>query len=207
MKNVFFVFLLLALVSCATGPVHVAKNEAESIKRVYDEPMLGNLYAKHQNLLNDIYRRFTRDRIDFYKEGLGFTAIKDLNGKRHPYLMVYIRPSEVSFDENATKPNRRLAAILNNSYKKYIAYIDKKDVQPKEIEGLAFGIYWPVRDYSQCDKYGGFIEYAIVFFGKDDLYDIKDGKRSIGEVMEETEVVVSLDLKEPVSIRPIFELE
>ena len=66
---------------------------------------------------------------------------------------------------------------------------------------MAFGIYWPRRDYTQCDKYGGCIEYAIVYLSKQDVTDILDGTKSFSDVAKESKVVASFNLQPAQSMK------
>jgi hypothetical protein len=118
--------------------------------------------------------------------------------------MTSIRPQEICFDQVKSKPNERFSTVLTTSYDKYLGYMKKEDLQGDDLEGLAFGIYWPVRDFSQCDQYGGYIEYSIVYLSKDDFFDIKDGNKTFLDVAETAEIVVSLEQKPAVSVKPVF---
>ena len=60
---------------------------------------------------------------------------------------------------------------------------------------MAFSIYWPLRDYTQCDKYGGCVEYAIVYLTIQDVDDILSGTKSFLDVAKERRVVASFNLK------------
>jgi hypothetical protein len=204
MKKCVIVFLLFLLFSCATGPIHIATNESESIKSTYEEAKLKELYTKYNELLRQIYLRLNRSNIGIYKEGIGFTTLHDENNEKYYYLMVHIRPSDVYFDGNTTKPEQRFSHVLQQHFKKYLNYIQKEDLNKDGIDGLAFGIYWPVRDYSQCNQYGGFLEYAIIYFQKDDVWDIFENRKTFVEVVQNTEVITSLNLGPPQSVRPVF---
>jgi hypothetical protein len=192
------------LFSCASGPVYVAKTETESLRTAYDDPHLKMLSSKHDGLLKDIYSRYQKAGAPFYNQGLGFTAIRDPKGQAHPYLMVYVRPGEICFDETKSKPQQRLSEVLSKYFDKYLTYMTKDDLASPDIEGLAFGIYWPVRDFSQCDTYGGFLEYAMVFIRKGDFNQMKDRLKTFPEVAEDSEVLVSQQLSPAVSVRPVF---
>jgi hypothetical protein len=204
MRNLFLIAIVLTLVSCAAGPVYVAKNEAEGIKSYYDDPKLSAVYSGNRGLLQELYTRFTRDKVSIYPQGLGVTSLSDGKGNQHVYLMVSIRPSEICFDQTSSKPNERFSQVLTTSYEKYLAYMKKEDLKGKDLEGLAFGIYWPARDFSQCDQYGGYIEYSIVYLSKDDFFDIKDGNKTFLDVTETTEIMASLEQKPAVSVKPVF---
>jgi hypothetical protein len=204
MRAFCVIALSFMLFSCASGPVYVAKTETESMRTAYDDPQLKMLSNKHDGLLKDIYSRFQKSSVPFYNQGLGFTSIRDPKGQGHAYLMVYVRPGEIFFDENKTKPEQRLSEVLSKYFEKYLAYMKKDDLVSPDIQGLAFGVYWPVRDFSQCDTYGGFLEYAIVFIRKGDFRQMKDQLKTFREVAEHSEVLVSQQLSPAVSVRPVF---
>jgi hypothetical protein len=204
MKKYFVLFLMLFIFcSCAAGPVYVAKNESESIKRVYGDAKSQELFDKNTDLFKDIYLRYSTSHINFYNEGIGITTLKDEKNKALHYLMVYIRPPEISFDGNTTKPEERFSYALLE-VPRYLKLIKNKDLDRTGIEGLAFGIYWPVRDFSRCQENGGFIEYLYVYFTKDDAQDILDGKKDYKKTIVNSEVITSLDLKPAQSVRPVF---
>ena len=160
MRSMLLVLLVVSLCcSCAAGPVYVAKNETESIRTVYDDPQLSKLYIENENLFREIYRRFNNLKVNIYKEGIGLTMLSNVKNEKLRYLMINIRPPEIVFDESSTKQDQRFSRVLTVSYPKYLNYIKKEDLKRDGIEGLELGLYWPVRDYSRCDTYGGFIEY------------------------------------------------
>ncbi len=204
MRKLLLVFVALTFVGCAAGPVYVAKNEMEGIKTTYDDPALSAAYGQHRGLLNDLYGRFTRNKISIYPQGLGVTNLKDQKGKNHVYLLTSIRPPELCFDQVQSKPEERFSQVIGTSYEKYLTYFNRDDLKSNDLEGLAFGIYWPVRDFSQCDQYGGYIEYSIVYLSKDDFFDIKDGAKTFLEVAETAEIMASFEQKPAHSIRPVF---
>ncbi|HEX2966264.1 MAG TPA: hypothetical protein VHO84_10775, partial [Syntrophorhabdaceae bacterium] len=172
---VMFVALFL-LCSCAAGPVYMAKNESESIKTMYSDPKAQALYNKNTDLFKDIYLRYNSSRINFYNEGIGITTLKDEKNVPHQYLMTFIRPPEISFDGNTTKGEQRFSYALLE-VPRYMKLLKAGDLERDGIEGLAFGIYWPVRDFGQCTSNGGFIEYLYVYFDKNDALDIIAGKK------------------------------
>jgi hypothetical protein len=61
-----------------------------------------------------------------------------------------------------------------------------------------------VRDFTQCNEYGGFLEYLNAYISKEDLFNFLDEKKAYVDVIQESEVMVSLDLKPAKNIRPIF---
>jgi hypothetical protein len=204
MKNYFVLFLMLFIFcSCAPGPVYMAKNESESIKYRYGDSKSQELFDKNTDLFKDIYLRYSASRINFYNEGIGITTLNDNKNNTLRYLMAYIRPAEISFDGNTTKPEQRFSYALLE-VPRYLKLMKSKDLDRDGIEGLAFGIYWPVRDFSQCHENGGFIEYLFVYLKKDDAQDILDGRKDYKTVLIDSEVITSLDLKPAKSVRPVF---
>ena len=195
--------VLVALAGCATGPVQMAKTEAETFKTRYDDPELAKLYTQNEARLKDIYARYRKAGVDFYFGGLGVTAIRDATGRKYPGIMVNIRPAAVVFDENTTTGQQRFAKVLRGDFPKYITYLNRSDYAGDGIYGVAFGIYWPVRDYTQCDTSGGFIEYVIVYLSADDADDVLEGRKSFYDVAKTAEVITSLDLKPAVSVRVV----
>jgi len=119
--------------------------------------------------------------------------------------MINIRPSEIVFDVNTTKPMERFGHILKNYFPKYLKLIKKEDIDREDIEGLALGIYWPVRDFSQCNQYGGFIEYIHVYIPREDVWDYIDGNKDFQALINSSEVITSLDLEPAKSVRPVFQ--
>jgi hypothetical protein len=204
MKKYFIMLLMLFIFcSCAAGPVYVAKNESESTKIMYLDGKSQELFNKNTDLFRDIYSRYNASHINFYNEGLGVTTLKDEKNKALYYLMVYIRPPEISFDENTTKPEERFSYALLE-VPRYLKLMKSKDLEREGIEGLAFGIYWPVRDFSQCQKNGGFIEYLYIYLKKDDAQGILDGSKDYKATLVYSEVITSLGLKPAQSVRPVF---
>ena len=71
------------------------------------------------------------------------------------------------------------------------------------VEGVAFAVHWPVRDLSQCDSHGGFLEYAMIYFPKADFLSLVHGKKSFSDTLKDTEIITSLGMKQPSAIRMI----
>jgi hypothetical protein len=204
MKKYIVMFLMLFIFcSCAAGPVYMAKNESESIKRVYGDTKSQELFDKNTDLFKDIYLRYSTSRINIYNDGIGITTLKDNKNKTLHYLMAYIRPAEISFDGNTTKPEQRFSYALLE-VPRYLKLMKSNDLERNGIEGLAFGIYWPVRDFSQCQSNGGFIEYLYVYLTKDDAQDILAGRKDYKTTLVYSEVITSLDLQPAKSVRPVF---
>ncbi len=195
--------VLLLLCSCAAGPVYMARNESESIKTVYSDSRSQELYGKNTDLFRDLYTRYNASRINFFNEGIGIATLRDEKDKPHQYLMTFVRPPEISFDVNTTKGEERFSYALLE-VPKYMKLLRPGDLERDGIEGLAFGIYWPVRDFSQCNSNGGFIEYLHVYLNKNDAQDIIAGRKDYKKVLNFAEVITSIDLKPAKSVRPVF---
>ncbi|HEY3275488.1 MAG TPA: hypothetical protein VGJ94_02625 [Syntrophorhabdaceae bacterium] len=205
MKKALLALICLFLVSCTTGPVHMAKTEDESIKNSYEEIQLKNLYEKNKPVLHDIYTRLRSDQINIYREGIGFTTVKDPKNNGHYYLMVNVRPPEIVFNESTSKPEERFSKVMGTYVEKYLAYVKRTDIEATGVEGVSFGVYWPVRDYSQCRENGGFLEYIIVHLSKDDLQSLYGRSKSFTEITSRAGVVASLDLKAPTHMKPVYQ--
>ncbi len=204
MKTTLIVISILGfLVSCSSGPVHVAKTEQEGLKSSSLDPKLAELTRQHLPTLKDIFRRYQRANIDIYPGGIGFTTLSGENIGKHYYLLVQVRPRDISFDETKSTPQERFSEVFERQLEKNLKYITKRDVQPDNIDGLAFGVYWPVRDLSQCDKYGGFIEYMLVYLKKADFIDYLNGEMTLSEVAQEGQVFTSLGLQKAESVKVI----
>lgn len=194
--------IIFFLNSCASGPIYMAQKEAEAIKTNYQSLELRRLHIENERVLRDIYNRFMNLKTYFVKEGLGIMAIKGEKDVLRYYLMVCIRPSEIRFDVNKTDERIRFSQIVYVYLPKYLTYIKKHDIS--NLDGLTFGIYWPVRDSSQCMDYGGFIEYAHFNIPKEELYALLDGKKDIREVLKGSEIITSFNLEPPKSVRIEF---
>jgi hypothetical protein len=204
MKKIIFICFMGFLCSCAAGPIHMAKNQTESMKATYDDAKLRKLYTDNESLLKGIYTRLNNSNVNIYKEGIGLTILNDDKNEKLHYIMMNIRPSEIVFDEKATKPEQRFSNVLQTYFPKYLNYIKKEDIDRDDIEGLALGIYWPVRDYSQCNQYGGFIEYIHIYFNREDVFDFLDRRKTFAEAVNDSEVITSLDLQPAKNVRPVF---
>ncbi|HOE17506.1 MAG TPA: hypothetical protein PLX02_07960 [Syntrophorhabdaceae bacterium] len=197
---VFFIF------GCAgPGPVHIATTESDSIESTYKDPRVESLHQKNSDLIRDIYWRLIRSNVGIYRRGIGITTLTDQHNEQLHYLKVNIRPSDVYFDENTTKPEDRFSHVLMTAFPKYLKFIKSSDLDRDDIEGLAFGIYWPVRDYSQCNTFGGFIEYIHIYFRKNDAQDILEGRLLYADSLKgDVEIMTSLNLQPAKSVRPVF---
>ena len=200
------IFILLSFVfcSCTPGPVHVAKSEGESIKRNYNDKRTQDIFDRNADLFKDIYTRYNSQNVGFYTDGIGITTLLDLNKEELHYIMVYLRPKDAAFDINTTSPEERFSRILQEFVPRYISKIKSGDIQRNDIEGLAFGIYWVVRDHSQCDTHGGHIEYLYVFLPKNTAQNYLDGRITLIDAVDQSEVITSLNLQPAKSVRPIF---
>ncbi|WP_028893853.1 hypothetical protein [Syntrophorhabdus aromaticivorans] len=203
-KYVFLAILTIFICSCGKGPIHVATTESEAVKRGYGDPKLQELYDQNETLLREIYLRFTKANVNIYKEGIGLSLLTDRQNDKLHYIMVNIRPQEIVFDESKSKPEQRFSQVLQTYVRKYVGYMKKEDIDRPDIEGLAFGVYWPVRDYSQCNTHGGFIEYIHVYMPTAEVYDLLDGRSTFEEAIGNSEVVTSLNLDKATSVKPVF---
>jgi hypothetical protein len=205
MRNIIIAFVLATLVfSCTPGPTYYAKSESDSIKKNYNDKHVQNLYEANSSLFKEIYNRYNSANVGVYQDGIGITTLQDYDKTTLHYVMVYVRPKEASFDGNTTKPAQRLASIIRDFVPKYVKMLNPRDLDKNDIEGLAFGIYWAVRDHSQCDTYGGHIEYVYIFFPKTAAQAYLNGNLSLSEAIDQSEVMASTELKPAQSIRPVF---
>jgi hypothetical protein len=201
-RYLFVVIFAFFLSGCAHGPVYTAKSEGEAIKKDYQDRRLQELYTQNQNLLKELYTRFTTSRVDIYKEGIGFTDFTNQRNMRTYYLMVKIRPQEIMYKGNKPNADERFSEVLQKHAPKYLKYLRKSDLDIKSIEGLTFGVYWAVRDV--CDTYGGFIEYIEFYTPKQFVNEFLDGKITFQEMLLDTEVIRSLDQGQATSVKPVF---
>ncbi len=104
------------------------------------------------------------------------------------------------FGEVQTKPRDRFVEVYKHQFEKNLRLMKPGDLQDG-VEGLAFGVYWPVRDLSQCNTYGGFLEYTIIYFPKTDFIDLSAENITLTEAVENAEIVTSLDRKPAISIK------
>ena len=196
-----FSLLLTGLLAACAGPVQVARNETEGLKAGYQDPELAALSRKYAGLLKSIYARYQMSKMSLAKGGLGFTSLTDNSGRKLPYLMVEIRPEDVNFDQNTTTGEKRLQIMLQRYLEPNLRVLNKEDVAPDDINGLAFGVTWAVRDFTQCNTAGGFVEYVLAYISKSDFFSILDGSETVSSVLSKSEVVTSLDLAPPKSIK------
>ncbi len=196
-----FCFLLAGLLAACTGPVQFAANETEGLKSGYQDPHLASLSEKYAGLLRRIYARYRLNEVRLAKEGLGFTTLTDNAGRKLTYLLVEVRPQDANFDQNKTTGEGRLQVMLQRYFEPNLRMLNKEDVAPDDMDGIAFGMIWPVRDFTQCDTAGGFVEYVIGYIDKEDFFSILDGSETVSSVLSKSEVIVSLDLASPKSIR------
>ena len=203
MKRLILAFVLCFLVSCSTGPVFIAKTENEGIRTSYQDARLNELASRNQAGLRAIYERYQLAKIDVYPNGIGFTALSDDQGKKHYYLLVDVRPRDITFGEGQTKPHERFNEVFQRHFEKNLRFVKAEDVGMDGVEGLAFAVHWPVRDLSQCDSHGGFLEYAMIYFPKADFMSLVHGERSFSDAVADAEVFTSLGMKKPTAIRLI----
>jgi hypothetical protein len=197
---VIFVLFLCVLVSCS-GPVLIAKNEDEGIKTSYQDPALSKLSVEYRPALNDIYRRYQSAGIDVYPSGIGFVSVSGSKGETLHYLLVQVRPRNIMFGEVQTKPTARFSEVFEHHFENNLRYLKAGDVRMHGVDGVAFGVYWPVRDLSQCDSHGGFLEYMIVYFHKDDFVSLIEKQTTLSEAVDNAEVVTSLARKPARSVK------
>jgi hypothetical protein len=196
-----FVLLLTGSLAACTGHVNLAKTPAEGLKTGYNDPELVALSQKYNGSLKEIYARYTSKGMGVAKEGLGFTSLSDKSGRRVYYLFVETHHEECNFDKNTTTGQQRLQVVLQRYFEPELRVLTKKDIASDDISGLAFGVAWAVRDFYQCDKYGGFVEYVIAYISKSDFYAIVDGTKTVNSVLANSEVITSLDLQPATSIK------
>jgi hypothetical protein len=206
MKRTLIVLVSLTLFSCAgAGPVYVARDQSDAVRTTYGDPKLNELNTRNQTLLKEIYGRFSSAGVDVYPEGIGMTELTDREHQRLYYLMVRIRPSGVVFDQKSTTPQQRFSQVLQLHVEKYLRYVKKEDLDRDGIQGLDLGVYWPVRDYTVCNQYGGFVEYVNLYFRKADAQAILTGARTFPDVVtNNAEVITSLNLAPAQSVKPVF---
>lgn len=205
MKRCCIVLLVAAacfLNGCAHGPVYMAKTEGEAIKKDYQDGRLQELYSRNQGLLKTLYTRFTSSHVDIYKEGLGFTDFTNTRNVRTYYLMVKVRPQDIMYKETKSNPDQRFSEVIQKHAPRYLKYMKPSDLDISSVEGLTFGIYWPVRDV--CDTYGGFIEYIELHIPKQFVREYLDGTITFQEMLLDTEVITSLNRGQPTNVKPVF---
>lgn len=201
-RLIFLLLFIMVLWSCASGPVYIATQEKEALKTEYKDALLRGLYERHSEDLRRLFAVLAEKGVGVYKEGLGYTLFSH-DGKRAPYLFVYLRPKEIVFDHGSTRPEERLSTVLTRYMEKYFRMLPKQYLT-EDVEGIAFGLFWPVRDFSQCRNHGGFIEYVIVHMGKRDVSDIWEGRKGLIDLFTEREVRASMEMKEEKAIRVSF---
>jgi len=206
MRNIVIAAALLAFVlcSCTPGPIYVAKGETDSVKRSYNDKHVQAVFDKNASLFKEIYNRYSTDNVGIYQDGIGISTLEDFDKQQLHYLMVYVRPKDASFDGTGTKPEERIAKIIRDFVPKYIKKAKSADLDADDIEGLAFGVYWAARDYSQCDTYGGYIEYLYIFMPENAAKAYLEGNLSLAEAIDQSEVMSSTELKPAKPIRPVF---
>lgn len=201
MKGCLLGFVLaLSFVSCAPSP-NIAYTHKDAIKGKYEEPKLAGLHQKYKASLQDIFGRYHQAAVAIYREGLGFTKLTDRDGQSFYYLMVLVKPSDLAFDRATTTTEQRLSAVLTRHFDTNLRYMTVRDLEKDDIDGLAFGVYWAVRDFNECPKYGGYLEYAVAYIKKADVISFLDKTASFSEIAKDAEIVTSQSLKHPVPVR------
>jgi hypothetical protein len=202
MKIVIVAAFLLCLVGCSQGPIYIAKDVNQGLKANYEDPGTGKLAARHQAVLHDIYQRYQAAQIDMYPGGLGLTTLTDSRTNTlYHYLLVQVRPRNITFGMMRTKPGQRFGEVFERHFADSLRYITPDDLKDEDVEGLAFAVHWPVRDLSQCDTYGGFVEYIMMYIRKPDVLQFLNNQMNFSELADRAEIVTSLEGKAPESVR------
>jgi len=198
---VCFALLLTGFLAACTGNVNLAKTPTEGMKTAYQDPELAAISQKYNVLFKEIYARYESKKMGVAKEGLGFMSLRDDRGTKLYYLFVETHHEDANFDKNTTTAEQRLQTVLQRYFEPDLKVMNKNDIAPSDIGGLAFGVAWADRDYYQCDKYGGFVEYVIAYMSKSDFYAVLDGTKTLSNVLAGSEVIASLDQAPPKSIK------
>jgi hypothetical protein len=183
------------LLSCSVGKVYVAHTEAEAIRSSYQDQHLSQLSNQHQPFLKALYERLTQEGLHPYPNGIGFTRLSGEGAKKYDYLLVEVRPPEILFDQRNTTAEVRFNEVLHHQFEKNLNHMKEDDLQIDGVDGLAFGLYWPVRDFSKCDQNGGFLEYITVYFTKAEFLKMKAKQLSFAQAANNGQVVTSLNLQ------------
>jgi len=186
------VFLLSGFLAGCTGYVNLAKTQPESLKASYTDPQLAALNQKYSGLLKEIYARYNAKGIGVAKEGLGFVTVRDSKGGKVAYLFVETHHEECNFDKNSSTGQERLQTVMQKYFEPELKVLTKNDL-PSDVSGLAFGVAWAVRDFYQCDQYGGIVEYVVAYMDRSDFYAVLDGTKTLKSVLVSEEVLASLD--------------
>jgi hypothetical protein len=179
----------------------LAKTENEGIRTSYNDPKLAELTSENHQKLQNIYQRYNQAKIDVYPHGIGFVNVPDNLGKKHYYLLVDVRPRNIKFGMGQTTPKERLNEVIQRHFEKNLRLVGEEDIGMNGVEGLAFAVHWPVRDLSQCDSHGGYLEYAMIYFPKSRFVSLKQGKKKFSDVLRETDVITSLGMKDAAVVR------
>jgi hypothetical protein len=197
MKRLMLPLVLLLLVSCTAGPVFVAKTENEGVRTSYRDPKLDELASQNRAALTAIYQRYELANVDVYPNGIGFTALTDDKGKTHYYLLVDVRPRDISFGQDETTPKERFNEVFQHHLEKNLRLVKEEDLGMNGVEGLAFAVHWPVRNLSWCDSHGGFLEYTMIHIPKADFVNLARGNESFSKATADAEIIACLNMKEP----------
>ena len=102
-----------------------------------------------------------------------------------------------------TTPEERFNEVFQRHFEKNLRFVKEEDVGMDGVEGLAFAVHWPVRDLSQCDSHGGFLEYAMIYFTKSDFSNIMEGRSTFLDAIRDAEVITSLGMKQATAVRVV----
>jgi hypothetical protein len=201
MKRLSLAVLALCLLVSCSGPVYVARTQQEGIRSSYQDPDLSQLFSRNRDTLGEIYDRYQRMGVDVYPGGIGFTTLNNNEGKKLHFLLVDVRPRNISFGEGQSKPEERFGEVFNRHVEKNLRVLKPEDLRKTDVDGLAFAVHWPVRDFSQCDSYGGFLEYVMLYLPKDEFLDYSQGIQTFADATDRGEVFASLDRKPPRALK------
>ena len=175
--------------------VFKSKDEGDAQRTDYSDSSLARTANQHHDLFTEIYKRCQQAGIDVVPKGMGFVSVTDEGGKKYSYLLVEIRPPHIVFNEKNTSADSRFNEVSQNQFENSLEIMKAEDLQSPTIDGLAFSIYWPVRDYAKCDQNGGFLEYITIYFSKKDFINLKNRSISFRDAVANSIVTASLELK------------
>ncbi len=202
---VLCLLLVSGLLAACTGNVNLAKTPAEALKTGYSDPQTAALSKKYDGLLKEIYARYNGKNLGVAKDGLGFMTLTENRGGKLYYLFVETHHEDANYDKNTTTGQQRLQNVMQRYFEPDLKVLNKNDAAPADINGVTFGVAWAVRDYYQCDKYGGHVEYVIAYISKSDFNAIMDGTKKLNAVLANSEVYASLDLQPAIPIKLTYQ--